>query len=210
VPQGLRLYGDMTVRENLAFVASTYGTTSVLPDQLAPVSDVLVRDLPLGIQRRAAFTAALAHAPSVLVLDEPTSGVDPVARAELWDTVRAQASTGVGVLVTTHYMQEAEQCDRLLLLSDGRLVAQGGRADIVGGTRALEVSPERAGDWAAVFDLLDGAGELVLLAGRSVRVADGDRARVSALLDGAGLRCSVDEVPATIEERMAVLAAGRG
>jgi ABC-2 type transport system ATP-binding protein len=210
VPQGLGLYGDLTVAENLAFVASTYGTAVPRSDRLAPVAGVLVRELPLGLQRRVAFTAALAHSPSVLVLDEPSSGVDPLARAELWETVRAQAAAGVGVLVTTHYMQEAEQCDRLLLMADGRLVAEGGRSDIVGSTRALLVTPDSSDDWAAVFDLLDGAGELVMLAGRCVRVADGDRTRITALLATAGLACSVDEVPATIEERMAVLAAGPG
>jgi len=107
--------------------------------------------------------------------------------------------------VTTHYMQEAQQCDRLLLMSDGRLVAEGSEADVVGGTTALAI---RTDDWAAAFDALDAAGELVLLSGRSIRVADGDPARVSQVLADAGLPAEVDQVPATIEERMAVSARG--
>ncbi len=206
VPQGLGLYRALTVRENLAFAASSYGvsTPSVEP-ALADVADVLVREVPLGLQRRAAFAAALSHSPRVLVLDEPTSGVDALARAELWDTIREQSSAGVGVLVTTHYMQEAQQCDRLLLMADGRLVAEGSEADVVGGTTALAV---RSDDWSAAFDALDAAGELVLLSGRSIRVADGDPSVVSRVLAEAGIGAAVEQVPATIEERMAVLARG--
>ena len=136
VPQGLGLYGDLTVRENLAFSARAYGTAEpALPAALTAQAGALVRSLPLGAQRQVAFLAALAHSPEVLVLDEPTSGVDALARTALWDTIRAQAERGAGILVTTHYMQEAQQCDRLLLMSDGRLVAEGSEADIIGSPR---------------------------------------------------------------------------
>ncbi len=82
--------------------------------------DTAVRDLPLGLRRRLAFAAALAHRPDLLVLDEPTSGVDPLARARLWDTVHGAVDGGAGALVTTHYMDEAEQCDRLVVMAGGR------------------------------------------------------------------------------------------
>jgi ABC-2 type transport system ATP-binding protein/ribosome-dependent ATPase len=204
VPQGLGLYGDLTVRENLAFITHAYATTVPdLPPALAADGDALVADLPLGLQRRLSFAAALAHAPQALVLDEPTSGVDVVAAAALWDTVRAQAGAGVGVLVTTHTMAEAAQCDRLLLMARGRLVAQGSESDIVGGTRAFQV---RTADWAAAFAALDAAGEPVMLAGRDVRVADSDPQTLFRVLAAAGLQAQVVEVPATIEERMRVLA----
>jgi ABC-2 type transport system ATP-binding protein/ribosome-dependent ATPase len=206
VPQNLGLYRDLTVRENLAFASSSYGVEPArLEGELAAAAGTLVRSLSLGLQRRLAFVSALAHRPSVLVLDEPTSGVDAVARAELWDTIRAQASAGVGVLVTTHYMQEAEQCDRLLLMSDGRLVGEGDEAAIVAGTTAVAV---RTDDWARAFDVLDSAGQLVMLSGRSIRVADGDPDGLLATLSAAGLAATVERVPATIEERMAVLARG--
>ena len=206
VPQGLGLYGDLTVRENLLFSARAYGTAEpALPPALARHAGVLVRELPLGAQRQLAFLAALAHSPEVLVLDEPTSGVDVLARAALWDTIRAQAERGTGVLVTTHYMQEAQQCDRLLLMADGRLVAQGSEADIVGSTRAVAV---RTGDWALAFAALNAAGVPVMLAGRAIRVANADPAELAVVLQAAGIQASLEPVPATIEERMLVLARG--
>ena len=204
VPQGLGLYDDLTVRENLAFSAQAYGVPAPQPpESLAPYADVLVRSLSLGLQRQLAFLAALAHTPDVLVLDEPTSGVDALARADLWDTIREQAERGVGVLVTTHYMQEAEQCDRLLLMSRARLVAQGSERDIVGSTTAVAV---RTDAWAGAFAALNAAGEPVMLSGRAIRVADSDPERLRALLDDAGIAATYEPVAATIEERMMVLA----
>jgi ABC-type multidrug transport system ATPase subunit len=206
VPQGLGLYGDLTVRENLSFSARAYGSAEpALPPALTGHATTLVRDLPLGAQRQVAFLAALAHAPEVLVLDEPTSGVDALARADLWDTIRAQAERGAGVLVTTHYMQEAQQCDRLLLMSNGRLVAQGTEADIIGATTAVAV---RTSDWARAFAALNAAGAPVMLAGRAIRVANADPAELHEVLATAGIEASLQRVPATIEERMLVLARG--
>ncbi len=206
VPQGLGLYTELTVAENLAFAAQAFGCESATLDGgLADEADTLVASLPLGLRRQLAFTCALQHSPDVLVLDEPTSGVEPLARARLWDRVRSQADRGVGVLVTTHYMQEARQCDRLLLMSDGRLVAQGSEQDIVGDTRTVAV---HADDWAAVFELLSAAGMAVNLAGRDVRVIDPDEARLQEVLAQAGLNASITEVAPTIEERMTMLARG--
>jgi len=204
VPQSLGLYGDLTVRENLSFSGRAYGIAEpALPPALTRHADVLVRDLPLGAQRQVAFSAALAHSPEVLVLDEPTSGVDVLARAALWDTIRTQAELGAGVLVTTHYMQEAQQCDRLLLMSSGRLVAQGSEADIVGSTTAVAVQTR---DWAQAFAALNAAGAPVMLSGRAIRVANADPAGLQQVLEAAGIEASLQPVPATIEERMLMLA----
>ena len=203
VPQGLGLYGDLTVRENLSFSARAYGAAEpVLPPALTAHADVLVRELPLGVQRQVAFLAALAHSPEVLVLDEPTSGVDVLASAALWDTIRAQAEHGAGVLVTTHYMQEAQQCDRLLLMSNGQLVAQGSEADIVGSTTAVAV---HTSDWAQAFAALNAAGAPVMLEGRAIRVANASPAKLQEVLNAAGIEATMQPVPATIEERMLVL-----
>ncbi|GII98339.1 hypothetical protein Slu03_07170 [Sediminihabitans luteus] len=208
VPQNLGLYTDMTLTENLEFVAGSYGTpVPALPDEIAGYARTLVGAMPLGAQRQAAFCAALSHAPEAVLLDEPTSGVDALARARLWDTIREQSDAGVGVLVTTHYMQEAQQCDRLLLMSHGRLVAQGSEADVVGDTRACAV---RTDDWAAAFSALNAARLPVILDGRAVRVADVDLDDVRATLARAGLEADVEAVPATIEERMLVLARAAG
>ena len=204
VPQGLGLYDDLTVLENLAFTAAAYGRpVPELPEGLAEHAKTLIGALALGTQRRLSFLCALLHEPEVLVLDEPTSGVDPLARARLWDTIHEQADAGVGVLVTTHYMQEAQQCDRLLLLADGNLVGEGSEADIVGDITAVEVTTS---DWAAAFTALDSAGAPVTLAGRSVRVADGDLGHLQDVLRRAGVDAELRSVRATIEERMAVLA----
>ncbi len=206
VPQGLGLYGDLTVRENLSFSARAYGAAEPeLPPGLTRYAGVLIREVPLGAQRQVAFLAALAHSPDVLVLDEPTSGVDVLAGASLWDTIRAQAEHGAGVLVTTHYMQEAQQCDRLLLMADGRLVAEGSEADIVGSTTDVAV---RTGNWARAFAALEEAGAPVMLAGRAIRVANADPAELAGMLEAAGIEASLQMVPATIEERMLVLARG--
>ena len=208
VPQGLGLYGDLTARENLSFSARAYGSAvPALPPTLAERADVLVRELPLGAQRQVAFLAALAHSPEVLVLDEPTSGVDALARAALWDTIRGQAEHGAGVLVTTHYMQEAQQCDRLLLMSNGQLVAQGSEADIIGSTTAVAV---RTGDWAQAFAALNAAGAPVMLAGRAIRVANANPGELQDVLKAAGIQAILQPVPATIEERMLVLAREAG
>lgn len=205
VPQSLGLYAELTVTENLAFAAQAFGCPpAALPPALSGVGTSLVGGLPLGLRRQVAFLCALQHSPDVLVLDEPTSGVEPLARARLWDRIRAEAARGVAVLVTTHYMEEARQCDRLLLMSEGRLVATGTEADIVDGTRTYAVHGQ---DWARTFDVLSGAGFAVNLAGRDVRVVDPDPRELQTVLAHAGISASLTEVPATIEERMAALAA---
>ena len=205
VPQSLGLYEDLTVAENLAFSAAAYGSSgATLEGELAEARDVLVRDLPLGLRRRAAFAIALAHDPDLLVLDEPTSGVDPLARARLWDTIRSSAEQGAGVLVTTHHLAEAEQCDRLVVLAAGRVAAAGTLAKIVGDATAVEV---RTPTWEAAFTTLDLAGLPVSLVGRTLRVPGADPAAVGRLLSDAGITAEVAGVPASFEETFVVLAA---
>jgi ABC-2 type transport system ATP-binding protein len=205
LPQSLGLYEDLTVAENLAFSAAAYGSADArLEGELAEARDTLIRDLPLGLRRRAAFAIALAHLPDLLVLDEPTSGVDPLQRARLWDTIRASAEHGAGVLVTTHHLREAEQCDRLVVLAAGRVVAAGTLAEIVGDTAAAEV---RTPSWEAAFTTLDQAGLPVSLVGRTLRVPAADPAAVHRLLASAGVPAEVAQVPASFEETFVVLAA---
>ena len=203
VPQGLGLYRDLTVRENLEFVAHAFGVAvPALPPHLHEVRDRLVGEIGLGRQRQLAFAAALAHEPALVVLDEPTSGVDPLARARLWDLIHEQAERGAAVLVTTHYMQEAQQCDRLTIMASGRVVAEGTAASIVGDAEAVLVDTDR---WEAAFNALAAAGEAVTLDGRRVRVADGDPERVGAVLADSGLPAAVEQAPATLEEIMVTI-----
>lgn len=200
MPQGLGLWDDLTVRENLDFVDNAFGSARTpVPDALAGSAQTLVADLGLGRQRQLAFAASLGHAPELLVLDEPTSGVDPLSRARLWDTVHDSADAGVGVLVTTHYMQEAQQCDRLVLMSRGVAVAAGTEADIVGSTTAIAVHTDR---WQDAFAALDAAGVLVMLAGTHVRAVDASEGAVRGALDAAGVGAELVEVGATLEEAM--------
>lgn len=204
VPQGLGLYPELTVTENLEFMAQAYACApAALPPALHQVRSRLVGSIPLGLRRQLAFLCAIQHSPNALILDEPTSGVEPLARARLWDTIREQAGRGVGVLVTTHYMSEARQCDRLVLMADAAVVASGTQADIVGDTTAVEVG---SWDWARTFEVLSAAGFPVMLSGRSVRVVNPDMRVLQHVLSSAEIDAEITRVPASIEERMTVLA----
>ena len=207
VPQGLGLWRDLTVAENLAFSAEAFGSAlPALEPELAAASGTLVRDLPLGLRRRLAFAAALAHEPELLVLDEPTSGVGLGARAALWDTIHRAAAAGAGVLVTTHHLDEAGECDRLVLMAAGRVVAQGTLAAIVGDGTAVSVRAER---WDEAFATLAAAGLPAAVIGRDLRVPGGDLAPVRAALDEGGVAADLSVVPATFEETFVRLALAR-
>lgn len=201
VPQGLGLYDDLSPAENMQFTAAIFGLGSGpdaagLPAEIRPYATDLVGSLPLGVQRRVAFAQALSHHPDLLMLDEPTSGVDPLGRARLWETIADAADAGAGVLVTTHYMEEAQECGRLVIMADGRVVAQGTSAEIVGSRQVVVVEAE---SWAAAFGALDRSGLQVALAGRGLRVPSADPADVRRAL--GDLPAVVRQVPATLEER---------
>jgi ABC-2 type transport system ATP-binding protein/ribosome-dependent ATPase len=205
VPQGLGLYDDLTPAENLAFAQAAFSKPRrEVPAELRPFSGTVVAELPLGVQRRVAFAQALAHEPALLVLDEPTSGVDPLARARLWQTIRDAADAGAGVLVTTHYMDEAEECDRLVVMAGGRVVAAGTPAEIVG---TATVTAVETASWADAYAAIEARGLPVALAGTTLRVPGAGSAAVSAALRHAGVESTVSEVPATLDERFFELTA---
>jgi ABC-2 type transport system ATP-binding protein len=206
VPQGLGLYDDLTVEENMRFATAAFGIEGVDLGRLAPLSDTLVGSLSLGAQRRLAFAAAFAHEPELLVLDEPTSGVGPVARANLWDDIRTASEGGVGVLVTTHHMSEAEQCDRVVVMAGGRVVADGTLGDIVGHDRVVAVD---SNDWAAVFGALDDAGFSASLIGTTVHVVDASSTAVEEALSARGISAEIRDAPATFEEAFVRLSGQR-
>src|SRR5687767_4138315 len=140
VAQKFSLYGQLTVRENLEFFASAYNlrgkrkqdrTAWALQEfGLDPFVELPSGQLPGGYQRRLAMAMALVHEPETLFLDEPTSGADPLARREFWRRIVALADQGVTVIVTTHFMEEAEYCDHVAILDAGRVLAQGTPAEI--------------------------------------------------------------------------------
>jgi ABC-2 type transport system ATP-binding protein len=133
--QKFSLYGNLSVMQNLRFFSSVYDLTGRRRKEriqwaldqlgLAPVKDAASGELPLGYKQRLALSCALMHEPDILFLDEPTSGVDPLARREFWKHINALSNSGVTVLVTTHFMEEAEYCDRLAIMVDGEIPAIG-------------------------------------------------------------------------------------
>ena len=211
VPQGLGLYEDLTAAENMAFASAVFGSPAgrwQAPDDLPGTGGgpaLPVGQLPLGLQRRAAFAQALAHAPDLLILDEPTSGVDALGRTRLWQTIGAAVESGAGALVSTHYMEEADECDRLIIMADGIVVAAGTADEIIGGAQVTVVDTP---DWAVAFGLLQRAGLAVALAGRGLRVPGATPDQVRQVLPPD---CRVAAEPGTLEERFfeLVRAAGR-
>ena len=133
--QKFSLYEELTVRENLDFFAGIYGLAgpdaTARRDQvltlagLTAYQTVLARELPGGLRQRLALASAIIHRPSVLFLDEPTGGVDPISRREFWELIRGMALEGTAIFVATHYMDEAEHCHSLGFIYQGRLIAQG-------------------------------------------------------------------------------------
>jgi ABC-2 type transport system ATP-binding protein len=204
VPQTLGLYAGLTVAENWAFTAAAFRNSGApVPAGIYAWKDELVGGLPLGAQRQVAFAVALSHRPELLILDEPTSGVGPLGRARLWEEIRQAASGGAGALVTTHNMEEAEQCDRLVVMADGKVVARGTAAEITGDRKVAEV---RCDDWNRAFALLDGSSFPVQLHGSALRVS-GPAEAVAELLSRAGIDAAVKVVPADLEEAFVAIVA---
>jgi ABC-2 type transport system ATP-binding protein len=133
--QRFSLYEDLTVRENITLYGGIYGLTDADIDrrgdalldglQLGHAADERVAALPLGWKQKLAFSVALLHEPAVVFLDEPTGGVDPITRRQFWEMIYAAAARGTTLFVTTHYLDEAEYCDRVSIMVDGRIAALG-------------------------------------------------------------------------------------
>ena len=189
------LYGDLTVEENIRLFGGLYGLRGArLAErrdwalEMANLVDrrrVLTRDLPLGWKQRLALGCATLHEPPILFLDEPTSGVDPASRRRFWDMIDGLAERGTTVLVSTHYMEEAEYCHRLALMNRGRLIALDRPATLRRslGQPVLELltdAPPRA------VEALRGAEGVIEvgLFGRTVHVMPRDAAAVAAALPG--------------------------
>lgn len=182
VTQRFALYGDLSVLENLDLQAGLYGLVGKHKQtrldwglqhlQLSADRNTKAGQLPLGYQRRLAIAAALLHEPDVLFLDEPTSGLDPLARQQFWELIYELAESGIGILVTTHYMDEALFCDHLALMEAGRIVARGTPAELLAHpipTPIIELRSrscaECAGwlaDWKEIREIIPHVGRLRL------------------------------------------------
>ncbi len=210
VAQRFSLYGDLTVLENLRLQAGLYGLTGARRQErleevlrllnLSEHRAVMAGALPLGYKQRLGLAAALLHEPRVLFLDEPTSGVDPMARQRFWELIYELADSGIGILVTTHYMDEALFCDRLALMLAGRIVAEGTPDELLRRPLPTPIlaldSPDAviferlAQSWPEVREVIPHAGQL--------------RIRLHAEIEPVALRARIDAVAA--EHRLTVAA----
>jgi ABC-2 type transport system ATP-binding protein len=131
--QKFSLYEDLTVKENIILYGGIYGMKKTLIRQrldellsklhFHEFENRMISDLPLGLRQKLAFAVAVLHEPKIVFLDEPTGGVDPITRRQFWESIYETSSGGITVFVTTHYMDEAEYCDRISIMSEGKIVA---------------------------------------------------------------------------------------
>jgi ABC-type multidrug transport system ATPase subunit len=183
--QRFSFYDDLTVFENLDFVAAVYemahrrAAVAGIMDRmgLADRADQLAGELSGGWKQRLALAACVLHQPDLLLLDEPTAGVDAQARREFWDLIHDLAQDGLTVLVSTHYMDEAERCKRIIFLSDGRLVVQGTPQEVVRNSQLVtfEVTGESVDSAAHALRGMAGV-EAAAVFGGVIHVAGLDRA----------------------------------
>jgi ABC-2 type transport system ATP-binding protein len=199
--QRFGLYDDLTIRENLDFIARLYE----LPDRRTQVDVTLARlglveraqqlagSLSGGWKQRLALAACLMHTPRLLLLDEPTAGVDPKARRDFWDQIHTLAAEGITVLVSTHYMDEAERCHELCYLAYGQVLARGTAAEIIAGAGLHVWAVQGDGTAALVAELRAAPGVASVAAfGATLHVAGRDAAALAAAIaphrDRPGLR----------------------
>lgn len=224
--QRFSLYTDLTVEENIQLFGGLYEVTGdrfqerrdwvLQMADLTGRADLLTADLPLGWKQRLALGCAVLHEPSILFLDEPTSGVDPSARRKFWDLINELADGGTTVLVSTHYMEEAEYCNRLVLLNRGRVIA----LDEPAGLRArmeeplLEIRTPDAPRAVETLKGMDGVLEAAMF-GRLVHVLVQDqevaRKVIPAALEESGVEMEgLEEVAPSLEDVFVALVRKEG
>jgi ABC-2 type transport system ATP-binding protein len=208
--QKFSYYEDLSIRENLDFIARIYG----VPDRAAAVAHSLERlglqnrsaqlagELSGGWKQRLALAACLIHSPQLLLLDEPTAGVDPKARRDFWDEIHRLAAEGLTVLITTHYMDEAERCHRLAYIAYGKLLARGTLDEVLAGAR-LTTWVVTGPDLRSLADALKGCEgvEQVVAFGTTLHVSGRDAAKLEAALTARrDPRHEWRKVPASLED----------
>jgi ABC-2 type transport system ATP-binding protein len=214
--QKFSLYDDLTVEENIEFFGGIYGVPpNLLPQRrdyvlkMANLEDkrnAATRELPGGLKQRLALGCAILHEPPILFLDEPTSGVDPVARRNFWELIYQLSQAGRTIFVTTHYMDEAEYCHRVALMYAGRVIALGSPAELKQSFGERHLLMLETSDLLGAMRALQGRKEIVDVAvfgsGLHVTVAD-PRAReeIRTVLDGAGIKVhSLEPIPPSMED----------
>jgi ABC-type multidrug transport system ATPase subunit len=192
--QRFSFYEDLTVFENLHFVAKVYemsdarGAVRAIMDRmgLADRADQLAGQLSGGWKQRLALAACVLHHPKLLLLDEPTAGVDAQARREFWDLIHDMAGEGLTVLVSTHYMDEAERCKRIVYLSNGRIIVQGAPQDVPrqSGLITFEATGDGVDEAARQLRRTHGV-EAAAVFGRSLHIAGTDRAALERAIESS-------------------------
>jgi ABC-2 type transport system ATP-binding protein len=209
--QRFSFWEDMTIRENLDFVARVYE----LPDAAARVKATLEQlgltarqnqlagQLSGGWKQRLALAACMLHSPKLLLLDEPTAGVDPQARRDFWEEIHSLSESGLTVLVSTHYMDEAERCDRIVYILNGKIVAQGTVQEVIARSGLVTFIAEGPGVRHLIEPLHNVPGvEHVAFFGARLHVSGRDRAALEIALapyrDSDGI--SISEQPPSLED----------
>ena len=190
--QKFSLWEDLSIRENLDFVARLYGMKArrdavdraLESLGLASRASQLAGALSGGWKQRLALAACMLHTPELLLLDEPTAGVDPKARRDFWEEIHRLAASGISVLVSTHYMDEAERCHKLAYIASGRLLTQGTAAEVVA-RQGLTTWAASGGDLAALARKLEGKPgvDQIIAFGNSLHLTGLDAARLEASID---------------------------
>jgi ABC-type multidrug transport system ATPase subunit len=207
--QRFSLYDDLTVFENLDFVARVFE----MKNRRSAVAAILERmgfgdrrnqlagQLSGGWKQRLSLAACVLHEPRLLLLDEPTAGVDVKARREFWDLIHDMAADGLTTLVSTHYMDEAERCGRIVYLAQGRIVVQGGAVAVVGASGLITFEATGEGVDAAARALREAPGvEAAAVFGRALHVAGMDRAALTAAIQSADGSLEWREVEPRLED----------
>jgi ABC-2 type transport system ATP-binding protein len=200
------VWPDLTVREHVELFGGIYGldtsTTRTRMQywmerfELRPVADELAARLPGGFRQRLAFVCAALHDPKILFLDEPTAGVDPISRRQFWDIIGTLSGEGTTVVVTTHYLDEAEHCNRLAFINDGRIAATGTPDELKHDPRfGLAMEIRAPGESTKALALVEGLPFVrgATLFGDALHVMlaqEGDAVRLSQVIADAGLRAS--------------------
>ena len=208
--QKFSLYEDMTVRENLDFIARMYGVAdrataiarTIERMNLGRFRDQLAGTLSGGWKQRLALSACMIHEPKLLLLDEPTAGVDPMARRDFWDEVHKLAGEGITALISTHYMDEAERCHRLAYIAYGHLLATGTVAEIVAaeGLATFEIAGPKLYDLIDRLRGLPGVEQVVAF-GVTLHVSGRDEAALTqSLAPYAQEPLAVRRIPSNLEE----------
>jgi ABC-2 type transport system ATP-binding protein len=209
--QRFSFYGDLTVAENLEFVARLYevpdrqrAITDVLGRMgLADRADQLAQELSGGWKQRMALAACILHRPRLLLLDEPTAGVDARARREFWDIINDMTAENMTVLVSTHYMDEAERCTRVVYLAGGRLIVQGTAEEVVrdAGLIVFEATGDGLDPVARSLRRMPGV-ESAAIFGRALRLVGLDRTALLAAIGAVQTTPALawDEVPARLDD----------